>query len=85
MVFLINLLTAIFAGLKLSNVISWSWWIVLSPTIFTIGVIVFSGIIMYVTLIVRRTIEIDKDALRMKELKELKELKKSWDELQSKE
>lgn len=70
MVFLINLLTAIFAGLKLSNVISWSWWIVLSPTIFTIGVIVFSGIIMYVTLVVRRTIEIDKDTLRMKESKE---------------
>ena len=82
MVFLINLLTAIFAGLKLSNVISWSWWIVLSPTIFTIGVIVFSGIIMYATLVVRRTIEIDKGTLRMKELKELK---KSWDELQSKE
>lgn len=70
MVFLINLLTAIFAGLKFSNVISWSWWIVLSPTIFTIGVIVFSGIIMYVTLVVRRTIEIDKDTLRMKESKE---------------
>lgn len=66
-------------GLKLSKVISWSWWIVLSPTIFTIGVIVFSGIIMYVTLVVRRTIEIDKNTLR------LKELKKSWDELQSKE
>ena len=82
MVFLINILSAIFAGLKLSKVISWSWWIVLSPTIFTIGVIVFSGIIMYVTLVVRRTIEIDKDALR---IKELKELKKSWDELQSKE
>lgn len=70
MVFLINILSAIFAGLKLSNVISWSWWIVLSPTIFTIGVIVFSGIIMYVTLVVRRTIEIDKDTLRMKESKE---------------
>ena len=82
MVFLINILSAIFAGLKLSKVISWSWWIVLSPTIFTIGVIVFSGIIMYATLVVRKTIEIDKDALR---IKELKELKKSWDELQSKE
>lgn len=69
MVFLINLLTAIFVGLKLTNVVNWSWWIVLSPIIFTISLVVFSGIIMYVTLVVRRTIEIDKDALRMKELK----------------
>lgn len=38
----LHLLTMLFAGLKLTDVIAWSWWIVLSPTIigmvFTIAI-----------------------------------------------
>lgn len=29
----LHLLTMLFVGLKLTDVIAWSWWIVLSPTI----------------------------------------------------
>jgi hypothetical protein len=32
-----TLLTLVFTTLKLTNNIDWSWWFVLSPTIFTVG------------------------------------------------
>lgn len=31
------LLTALFIGLKLGNVIDWSWWLVLTPVFIYIG------------------------------------------------
>ena len=34
----LNLLTILFIGLKLTNHIDWSWWWVLSPTLFQIGI-----------------------------------------------
>jgi len=33
----LSLLTILFVGLKLTNHIDWSWWWVLSPTLFQIG------------------------------------------------
>lgn len=32
-----GLLTLLFIGLKLGNVIDWSWWAVLSPLLFILG------------------------------------------------
>jgi hypothetical protein len=37
----LTLLTILFVGLKLTNHIDWSWWWVLSPTIFQVGMLVF--------------------------------------------
>ena len=37
----LTLLTILFVGLKLTNYIDWSWWWVLSPTIFQVGMLVF--------------------------------------------
>lgn len=37
MKWIVIVLTAIFTGLKLASVISWSWWLVLSPVIIYIG------------------------------------------------
>jgi hypothetical protein len=34
----LSLLTLLFVGLKLTNHIDWSWWWVLSPTLFSLGV-----------------------------------------------
>jgi hypothetical protein len=33
----IGLLTILFIGLKLTNFIAWSWWLVLSPMLIVIG------------------------------------------------
>ena len=33
----LSLLTILFVGLKLTNHITWSWWWVLSPTLFQVG------------------------------------------------
>lgn len=37
----VSLLTILFIGLKLTNYINWSWWIVLSPIIVTFGLYLF--------------------------------------------
>ena len=48
MISLPTLLTVLFVALKLTEVIDWSWWLVLSPTIATffiyIAVIAFAGL-----------------------------------------
>jgi len=34
---ILEVLTIVFVVLKLLNVIDWSWWLVLSPTLFSIS------------------------------------------------
>lgn len=41
-----GLLTILFIGLKLTNVITWSWFWVLSPMIFSIGLIILLIIVI---------------------------------------
>jgi len=42
-----GLLTILFIGLKLCNVITWSWWFVLSPALVGLGlVLLLVGIII---------------------------------------
>jgi hypothetical protein len=45
-------LTLLFIGLKLTNYITWSWWLVLSPiwvlVLSTIGLFAIAGIIDYI-------------------------------------
>lgn len=36
-----GLLTVLFIGLKLTNHIDWSWWLVLSPILFSISLTIF--------------------------------------------
>jgi hypothetical protein len=44
-----NLLTLVFVAAKLFNVIDWSWWLVFSPTLFTIAVLLLiAGLVWYV-------------------------------------
>ena len=46
---LIVLLTILFIGLKLGNVIDWSWWLVLAPILATIGLdLLISAILLIV-------------------------------------
>ena len=45
----LNLLTIIFVVLKLTELISWSWWLVLLPTLINVG-IVFGFLLMLVLL-----------------------------------
>lgn len=35
-----GLLTILFIGLKLTNYIDWSWWLVLSPILILIGLLI---------------------------------------------
>lgn len=48
-----GLLTIVFIVLKLTKVISWSWWWVLSPTWITLAIVVLVGVI-YVAVNVHR-------------------------------
>lgn len=45
----IDILTLIFIVLKLTNIITWSWWWVLSPIWITILIVILIAFIMYVT------------------------------------
>lgn len=45
----IDVLTLIFIVLKLTNIITWSWWWVLSPIWITILIVILIAFIMYVT------------------------------------
>lgn len=36
----LNLLTVIFVIAKLANVINWSWWLVFSPTIVSVALVI---------------------------------------------
>ena len=46
---LIVLLTILFIGLKLGNVIDWSWWLVLAPILATIGLdLLISAVLLIV-------------------------------------
>lgn len=36
------MLTVLFVGLKLTHVIAWSWWWVLSPTLIPLGVVLIA-------------------------------------------
>ena len=51
----VSLLTLAFIVLKLCNVITWSWFWVLSPMIFSVGlVVIFIIVILILTLIINR-------------------------------
>ena len=42
-----GLLTIVFIVLKLCNVIDWSWWLVLLPTLISIGLLIILLIVLY--------------------------------------
>ncbi len=42
------LLTIVFVILKLCGVIAWSWWWVVSPIVFAIGLFILSVIILFI-------------------------------------
>lgn len=42
------LLTIVFVILKLCGVIAWSWWWVVSPVVFAIGLFILSVIILFI-------------------------------------
>lgn len=42
------LLTIVFVILKLCGVIAWSWWWVISPIVFAIGLFILSVIILFI-------------------------------------
>jgi hypothetical protein len=50
----LTLLTVLFVGLKLTNYINWSWWWVLSPTIFQVGLAVFFLFILLLASLYRK-------------------------------
>lgn len=52
MAFLLHILTIVFTALKLTEVIDWSWWWVLSPSIFAFATATFFIIAYIVTAII---------------------------------
>lgn len=46
----LDLLAIIFIILKLTNVITWSWWWVLSPIWIPVSVVILIAFIMFVTI-----------------------------------
>lgn len=45
---LMAIITAMFVGAKLAHVISWSWWIVFSPVMVYVGLIILIFIIAFI-------------------------------------
>jgi hypothetical protein len=45
-----NLLTLVFVAAKLFNVIDWSWWLVLAPTLAPLAILIVGLIIGFVYL-----------------------------------
>ncbi|POZ56427.1 hypothetical protein LYSIN_01210 [Lysinibacillus sphaericus] len=43
---LLEILTLLFITLKLTDVITWSWWLVLLPEIIAVGIYVVASIVM---------------------------------------
>jgi len=41
----LNILTLVFVGAKLFNVIDWSWWLVLLPTLIPLAILVVTLIL----------------------------------------
>ena len=56
----LSLLTILFVGLKLTHYIDWSWWWVLSPTLFQIGLSVFFLLIFFVASFCGMVIKVSK-------------------------
>jgi len=48
-------LTLLFIGLKLGGVINWSWFWVLSPLIFSVGLVLFIFLIILIVFVVKDT------------------------------
>ena len=50
----LNLLTIVFVCLKVANVIEWSWWVVLLPTIIGLGINGLAALMLGIVSIFRR-------------------------------
>ena len=50
----LGLLTLLFIGLKLGGVIAWSWWLVLSPALFSVGLLVLLLLVAVMVVKLRR-------------------------------
>ena len=48
-----SILTIVFVVLKLTNVISWSWWWVLSPLWIPLGLIAILFVIVFIFLLIK--------------------------------
>lgn len=44
----LGVLTIVFTVLKLTHVINWSWWLVLSPSLLSVAIVVIYGIVFAV-------------------------------------
>ena len=50
----LNLLTILFVCLKVANVIDWSWWVVLLPTIIGLAANGFAALLLGIVAIFRK-------------------------------
>jgi len=73
---ILHLFTLLFTGLKLANIINWSWWLILLPSygIFAVGV--FLWIIGKTAGLVLHMIETPEEKNRRQLSESLKELSK---------
>lgn len=42
----LGVLTIVFVVLKLTHVINWSWWLVLSPSLLSVAIVIVYGIVV---------------------------------------
>ena len=54
---LLNILTIIFVIAKICGVITWSWWLVLLPTIINIGLTIVVWLIILIVVIIAAALE----------------------------
>ena len=49
---LLNILTIIFVIAKICGAITWSWWLVLLPTIINVGLTIFVWLVIFIILMI---------------------------------
>ena len=54
---LLNILTIIFVIAKICGAITWSWWLVLLPTIINVGLSILIWLVIFIILIIAAFLE----------------------------
>ena len=56
----LDLLLLLFIGLKLANVITWSWWLVFTPLLVPLGILGLVGLVALFMMMINILVEVFK-------------------------
>ena len=78
--FWLGLISAIMVGFKLAGVISWAWWVVLSPVILLLALFIYVGLVI-VAKVTCVTVEVELEKRKKFDIEKMQERVDSLDKL----